>query len=398
MKKIKVNSLICWLMLLLFALPAAAEEPQWTFIDADEGVAAYTHGNADTGIHVFKSRGFVDARMEVLITVLRDVSAYHQWMERCEESITLKHIDHDTKVFYLVRSMPVFKKNREIVLETAVQYMLPEGAVEFSFFPSDKASIPINPGVVRLENFSGMFRLEFFGRDKTRVTYTCTAGPDVVTQQHVIETIRGLQRVAQQRRYIEEGLASPERTLVDRMVSTPQLVDRLLKNRAGAYFAGQALLDTILNEKKLGAYVHTEACSFESIQKAIAGIFYECLTSPTVKVYLSEKPLGAFLDIDMLLQERWLGQAVFTKEPKIAAAFFENRNNVFEKAMESEKAVNAVISDSRVAKMILTNASLRRRLANDAVLKQEVLAALPKMNEREDLGDIITKRVKQLTD
>lgn len=384
--------------LLLWALPVTAAEQKWTFDGEDEGIATYLYADADTGLTTCKSNGFVDARMEALIAVLRDVPRYAQWMDKCEASIELKHIDWNAKVLYLVLAMPVFQKKRDVVIETVPQYLLEEGAVEIQFSPSDKASIPINDSAVRVNNFSGSFRLEFFGRNKTRVIYTCTAPPDLASAKHTLNTLKGLRRVVQQGRYMEEGLASPERQFVDQMIGSPAKVARMLKSRAGAYFTGEALLDTILSEKKMAAYVHAEDCSYKSIKNSIAGIFYECLTNPTVKVYLKEKPLDAFLDVKKLRQEHWLGREVFTREKQLAAAFFENSNNVFFKAMQSEKAVNAVMSDPVLVRTILDDKSMQQRLINDTALKKEVLAALPEMEDLEDLEKIIQERVEQLAE
>lgn len=399
MKPIHIIGMIVCMGLLFFIPPVAAAETQWAFTSEDEGISTYRLAEADdAGMSTFKSIGFVNARLEVLMAVLRDVPSYAQWMEKCEESIELKHLDRNAKVFYLVLSMPVFKKNREVILETDTQYRLKEGAVAVNYTPSDKAAIPLKSGIVRLNTFSGTFLLEFFGRNKTRVYYTCTAPPDVVSPQHTAETIEGLREVARLKHYTEEGLTSPERRLVDRMIDSPAKIRRILKHRVSKYLNGAALLDTILNKKKLAAYVHTENSSFESIARAIAGIFYECLTNPTVKVYLSEKPLDAFLDIDSLLRQRWLGNAVFTREKELAKAFFENQNNVFYKAMRSEKAVHAVIEDKDLAKRILQEELLRRQLINDPVLTETILEELPEMETLADLEDIIDDRVDQLTD
>jgi len=92
---------------------AAAEDGQWELIMSKDGIDTYRMTHPGTDVCTFKGVGFVDAKIEVVGEVMRDILAYPEWMAKFKKTTILKTIDRNTYVFHaIVRTPPPFQ-NRD---------------------------------------------------------------------------------------------------------------------------------------------------------------------------------------------------------------------------------------------------------------------------------------------
>ena len=66
-------------VLLLFSV-AGAEEGHWELIKSKNGIDTYRMTHPGTEVCTFKAVGFIDARIEVIGEVIRDISAYPEYV------------------------------------------------------------------------------------------------------------------------------------------------------------------------------------------------------------------------------------------------------------------------------------------------------------------------------
>ena len=113
----------------------------------------------------------LEAGIDVVGSVLQDISAYPQWVARCRESVVLKEINRNTTVFYTVIDTPRPFKDRDIILSNTTVYHPDEGLVEINFNVFNQEEY------CRVSQFSSQYLIEPLGPDRTRVTFVFNGDP-----------------------------------------------------------------------------------------------------------------------------------------------------------------------------------------------------------------------------
>jgi len=157
-------------VLLLFSL-ASAQEGQWEFVMSKDGIDTYRMTHPGTDVCTFKGVGFVDAKIEVVGAVIRDIPAYPKWVAKFKKTTILKTIDWNTYVFHAVVRTPFPYKNRDFVIENQTKYNFKNGTALLSFRSARNYNFPEQQCCLRLTELEGEYYFEYFGRNKTRVTY-----------------------------------------------------------------------------------------------------------------------------------------------------------------------------------------------------------------------------------
>ena len=78
----KLRKIVC-LIVLFSALTGTSMAADWELIYNKEGISGFERTIPRTGIKEFKAYGFVEARMEVIGELLRDIPSYPQWTASC---------------------------------------------------------------------------------------------------------------------------------------------------------------------------------------------------------------------------------------------------------------------------------------------------------------------------
>lgn len=163
------------LFLLLDAGTAADDE--WVHLFTRDGIAVYSKTFPGTPVCAFKGVGHVEAGIAVIGSVLQDISAYPQWMARCKESVLLKNVGPDTRVFYSVVDTPLPFKDRDMILTNTIRYHPEMEKAEITFDLYNQGIIPPKKRYFRVTELSGKYVLENLDRHKTRVTFVYKGDP-----------------------------------------------------------------------------------------------------------------------------------------------------------------------------------------------------------------------------
>jgi len=83
----RISALIILCLLLLTAVVSA--ESKWKYIYTRDGIDVFQKSFPGTSVRAFKGIGFVDAKLEVVNAVIRNIPAYPMWVARCKEAIFL---------------------------------------------------------------------------------------------------------------------------------------------------------------------------------------------------------------------------------------------------------------------------------------------------------------------
>ncbi|MBN1471979.1 MAG: START domain-containing protein, partial [Syntrophaceae bacterium] len=252
---IRLLMVLCGMLLVFSVAVASAQDGQWEFIMSIDGIDTYRMTHPGTDVCTFKGVGFVDAKIEVVGAVIRDIPSYPQWVARFKKTTILKTIDWNTYVFHAVLRTPYPYKNRDFLIENQTRYNFDNGSALLSFWSAKQFHYPEQKGCLRLTELEGHYYFEYFGRDKTRVTYQYRSNPggnipvgianEVEIKYYPSMTISGLRKMVKKRKYIEAGLKSPENKMVERMLNNKNDVVNILKHRIGEYIIDPVLLNML---------------------------------------------------------------------------------------------------------------------------------------------------------
>ena len=395
--------------LLWTPLVGMGADDDWEFLYTRDGIDVFRKAMPGTPAHAFKGFGFVDARLEVIGTVLRDIEAYPLWVARCKETVILKDIDFNTKIFYSVVDTPPPFKGRDMVLENDTVYHIEKGTAEVVFRLSDQQLVPPDDKYIRVPDISGEYLLEYFGRDKTRVTFTyqgCPGGNVPIRIADWIESkkypylnIMGIRRMVREQKYIDAGYQSPDREMIESARSDVNQVGEVLKNRLSDYIVDGRMIDIIFNSpimRDMIQLVYEEKTSFESIQQAVANVFVAFASNPEIADLMKDKPLEQIVCIEKIMQEKWLLQLIAERRGQIEPFLDVSNKNIeliFYKILTSRKAVDSFIADGDLAATILASESIRTRLWQDTDFKKELLDKVGNFENVGDVESIIARRV-----
>ncbi|MBN1471980.1 MAG: hypothetical protein JW925_09375 [Syntrophaceae bacterium] len=406
-------------LLLLFSI-AAAEDGQWELIMSKDGIDTYRMTHPGTDVCTFKGVGFVDAKIEVVGEVMRDILAYPEWMAKFKKTTILKTIDRNTYVFHaIVRTPPPFQ-NRDLVIENQTKYNYNNGSALLTFRSANSFNYPEQKGVYRITEMEGQYYFEYFGRDKTRITYQYRSNPggnipvflanEIEIKHFPAMTISGLRKMVQKKKYIDTGMVSPEHDLIERMLDNKKDVAAILKNRIGEYIIDPVLLNMLFEgtiPRRIVDNIYSTRSDFTSIRQGMVDLFDvvgdTSMTGPlkeevdVLVTYLSNKNLDSFFSIKKFMNETWLIEEI-KKDKKLIYGLFEMKSKlakvIFDKATTSRTAVSSFIKNKRLAESILNNASLRKKLWEDKVLRDRLAKELGTFKSPKDFENLVAERVK----
>lgn len=281
---VRLLGVVC-VVLFLFSV-AGAEEGQWELINSQDGIDTYRMTHPGTEVCTFKGVGFVDAKIEVIGEVMRDIPAYSEWMAKFKKTTILKTIDRNTYVFHAVLKTPFPYQNRDFVIENQTKYNFNNGSALLTFRSAKDYNFPEQSCCLRLTELEGEYYLEYFGRNKTRVTYQYRSHPggnipvglanEIEIKHYPAITIAGLRKMVQKKKYIDAGLASPEHDMIEHMLDNKKDVANILKNRIGEYIIDPVLLNMLFEltiPKKIVDNVYTTRSDFASVRQGMVDLF-----------------------------------------------------------------------------------------------------------------------------
>lgn len=202
---------------LLLLSVAAGEDGAWTHLFTRDGIDVYRKTYPETAVCAFMGVGYVDADIRVVGSVLRDIHAYPQWMDRCKASVILKAVDRQTTLFYSIVDTPPPFKDRDMVLSNKSVFNTEQGTAEFIFQLCDQEIVPPQKDYFRVTELSGKYFLESVAADKTRVTFSYRGNPGgniPITIANWLESkhyphaiIMGLREMAKKEKYLTSARA-----------------------------------------------------------------------------------------------------------------------------------------------------------------------------------------------
>ncbi|MGA2781461.1 MAG: START domain-containing protein [Smithella sp.] len=162
----------------LVAMPAGImAASDWKLAIQKDGIDVSTRPVAGSDFDEFMGSTDIDASIDVVVAVLKDIPAATQWMADCKENREIRKIDEYTSVQFNVTKAPWPVSDREALCIVTEKKDEKTGKITFEFHETNDPSVPIGKGNVRMPEISGQWVLTPINQDHTKVIYTVKSNP-----------------------------------------------------------------------------------------------------------------------------------------------------------------------------------------------------------------------------
>ncbi len=241
----------------LALIAARAWAGEWEQFLNEDGVSGYFRSVAGSRVLELRSVVVVDARIEVVGAVLRDVEALKRPGSSCYEARVLEKRDRNHYSFYAAYSVPGPFHDRVAVVSVANRYDLERGRVtaDLRGVPAPTLSLPGR--AVLIPDFEAQFVIEYLSRERTGVVYTSRIDPggnipaflaNYSARETLLENAQLLRRAVHDPEYVKAAAASPDAALAETLVGDRVSVGRILVNRLREVIPDEALVARLAAE------------------------------------------------------------------------------------------------------------------------------------------------------
>jgi hypothetical protein len=170
-----VYSVILSLLVTMPACVMAASD--WNLKIQKDGIEVSTRPVKGSDLDEFMGTADIDASIDVVYAVIKDVPAATQWMADCKENREIRKIDEYTSVQFNVTKTPWPVWDREALVIAKEKKDEKTGKITFDFHETNDPPVPVGKGNVRMPEISGQWVLIPINRDRTKVIYTAKSNP-----------------------------------------------------------------------------------------------------------------------------------------------------------------------------------------------------------------------------
>jgi hypothetical protein len=154
-------------------------DAKWEPYRNEEGIKAYERSVQRSKFVETRAEAVVDAPLEVLLEVLRDIESYPEWMYDCVETKVLQENQSRSNVeLYFVQRVPWPKDDQDAVIRavTTVDYNAGRSVTTLRSIDNHPYDSKMS-GRSRMIEFTGKFEFRMIDRNRTKMVYTAYSEP-----------------------------------------------------------------------------------------------------------------------------------------------------------------------------------------------------------------------------
>lgn len=201
---------------------------QWKLEKKKDNCEVYTSKVAGKEYISAKAVCVIDAPMDVIGLVIRDIQGYSDWMSDCKATKILKVVDdaNDKFIFWLHQHIPLLT-DRDVVIRNTTTLNYKKGYALIEAFSTTEMNYPLQPKLVRMPSFSAIYRLNWISKDKTSVSFQID--PDLgkglpvglsnsIIENNPLKSLQKMRKMVKKSKYIEAAKTSKYRKLIDEAI------------------------------------------------------------------------------------------------------------------------------------------------------------------------------------
>ena len=226
--KIMYSTVLAFFVLFSMFDSLYASENEWKLYRDEDDIQLYRRSVKSSNFDEFKGVTVVNARIEVIGMVLRDLPAYSKWMAGCKKLVVIEKFDENNMITYYVQKTIWPVTDRDVVLETVTKIDWESGRFAVELISIEDSRVPPKENLVRMAKMIGKWLVEYIDREHTRVTFIFTSDPAGSLPASLVNdnmknfpyhTLRGMKRIVKEKKYIEAADRSQEKEILEKYIA-----------------------------------------------------------------------------------------------------------------------------------------------------------------------------------
>jgi len=257
--KRNVTVFISFFVLFVFTQNSFASS-DWEPAIKKNGIEAYSRTIEGSDILEIRAIAVVDAKMEEVAELLRDVSANALWRPNCKLSELIKLFDRNTMITYTVIDLPWPVSDRDVIVKAETSISYETGRAIVNLRAVEHQSRPLKKGHVRITEFFSEYLLEYISRERTGIIFTTQVNPagripvfliNLFNKKYAYDEMIGLMKMVKDPKYIAAGKRSQDRETIESLLNNEKKVQQIFTARLKEFIKDQDFIQMIVNNKKL---------------------------------------------------------------------------------------------------------------------------------------------------
>lgn len=254
----------------------------WSRIKDSDGIRVYERAVPGTPLMEYMGVTTIEAKMEVIGEVLRDVPRFRQWLANCQEARVLKNYSRNDMVIYMILNPPVIQV-RDIILKDRTVYDFESGKAAISFEATGEMNVPTDGSRVRVTTMKGLFSMDYLGRSKTKFIYRLMVDPAgniprkiayAVMKNYPYDTLVGLKKMVVIPKYSSMAKGTEEEKQINLRANSEAAIRKILTNRLVKFVRdGDSLRSIIAAENDGIRAIAAADGSYAQIEKTTTDIY-----------------------------------------------------------------------------------------------------------------------------
>jgi ribosome-associated toxin RatA of RatAB toxin-antitoxin module len=193
----------------------------WKQSRSEDGVTGYERDVAGSRFLETRAETAIEAPVEVVVEVLKDIASYPQWMHNCKEVRLLKEEGDSKKEFYYTQGVPLgfpghedLDRDTVLAVSTAAQWdknRVVTTLESIDNHPYQCAKNDYEGRRQRMIKFKGEWNLEMLDRNRTKATFTTYIEPGGLSPKFIVNnvirdvsfgSVKGLATMAKDQKYV----------------------------------------------------------------------------------------------------------------------------------------------------------------------------------------------------
>lgn len=255
----------------------------WRLIINKNGIKEYERDVAG-GLREFMAVSVINAKMEVIGEIIRDVPSMPQWVATCLKARVVKKMDRNNMIIYTIMDSPWPTADRDVIVKNKTVFDLKNARTIITFEAVKQNLVPLTDTMVRIKTLKGHYTMDFLGRDKTKIIYRQLVDPSgklpkkaayMILKNYPYESLMKLKsKMITQSKYASRARGTKEENLIVNNQKKSAYVIRIFTER---------LLKYVENKKALQKIISNDSSIYKNIMKS--GGKYSAVHIETKKVF-----------------------------------------------------------------------------------------------------------------
>lgn len=209
---------VCLMFLCIFLTApyafAGPLEEGWKNAKQGEGITVYTKPVPGSDFKEFMGITDVDAPMEVLLALFKDIPSFPQWFGFCRDIRVEKDISDAHKLVYFILATPWPVKDRDMIIDVKFDVHQGQGRAVITMNALKDELVPVQSKYVRMTHLIGKCTLTRIDADTTHVVYMVDSDPggnipvsvnNMLAKDQPFLTLKGMKEMGKKDVYYEKA-------------------------------------------------------------------------------------------------------------------------------------------------------------------------------------------------